>query len=439
VGNQKSIMDPRNRSAGLHVEADRHLERVASLHFHASRDAPKEEIELYHRTSTVHRVAREAGGVAPETQAGREEGIAVRLRSRRDRSPRFAASSGGDARAVGWAVERASASHGGDLEGPGWAAGRGDARLDRDAVVERVTDEDLAVWLDQVWERATAATKSAPFPLSRAWVEVGTTLETWVAHGGLRASRARMRAWAVAIPGGPTRNASLSRPAVIAARSWSALREMDWQGILEDRVWRVDAAEPARSARLPVLFSPEATSTLATALIKAVHSSDEALGKPVGSGWRVQDRPRTPEVLLGSAYDDCGFGTSDRVLADGDRIQGSIGGPGCFRRPSFRDPPRPEHSELVVAHSEPGHLPPRTVLAATIKIHPLDTGQWIVQFEGGVLTHGEPAGAITAGFVKATPHQLVERCLAGYGPVRQSYLGIQTPALLFDSLPVCWD
>ncbi len=57
-----------------------------------------------------------------------------------------------------------------------------------------------------------------------------------------------------------------------------------------------------------------------------------------------------------------------------------------------------------------------------VSIHPLPTGEWILDLEGP--------------FITVTPEQLLRCCTAGVGPAHSSYRGVTTPGLLFDGLTV---
>ena len=159
------------------------------------------------------------------------------------------------------------------------------------------------------------------------------------------------------------------------------------------------------------------------------------MGSAVGSAWKLTDDPTQAGSLFGSTFDDAGFPTQRRVLADGLKIRGVIEGEGTFRRPSFRDTPRNLPFNLEVAAGGKT-LPCDGILVTSVTIHPCAAGDWIIEFSGGRLQEGGPGPPITSGFIRVTPAELMRRCVASFGETRQSYLGVQTPALLFDGLDV---
>jgi hypothetical protein len=93
----------------------------------------------------------------------------------------------------------------------------------------------------------------------------------------------------------------------------------------------------------------------------------------------------------------------------------------------------PTHLNIDV----PGVQPPsRFLLVTRMTLHPLGALRWGLEVDGAVLDDGQPAARVRSGFISTSPPELARRCAASVGPHRQSYLGVQTPALLFDGLPV---
>ena len=123
------------------------------------------------------------------------------------------------------------------------------------------------------------------------------------------------------------------------------------------------------------------------------------------------------------------------LLADGVRVVQPLGGPGCFCRPSFRDPPQPRHSNLVL---EPGDdpLPPTLLFVSEMTLHPLPGDQWSLECDGTLRRGAESGPLVLGALIRTSPRDLVERCVARAGPSVQSHRGVQTPALLFNGLEV---
>ena len=368
---------------------------------------------------------------------GQEEGIALRLHDGHEVV--FAAAAGSDERNLRWLLDRATHGYGPQLTGDRpWASGARHRLEDCDDSVALPSSEEIQAWLHRGLARLTKGGSAfgRRFVAARAWVEAASTVECWVADGGLVAIRTRVRAWAGVHPrvriGPATREA---RPMIVASRRWADLEHDGWEILAGDR-FRV-AGRPAapRAMKCPVLFSPEASATLVLALVRSLHGPGQRLDRPVGPGWKVIDDPLDPRALMGGSFDDACFPTEPRMLADGRTSVGLAEGPGCNRRSSYRDAPASRPSHLVVEPGD-GTPPARAVLAATVALHPLTARNWIIEFEGGLLDSGQPGPTIERGFISTTPENLVQRCAAALGAVRDAYLGVRTPALLFDDLPV---
>jgi hypothetical protein len=135
----------------------------------------------------------------------------------------------------------------------------------------------------------------------------------------------------------------------------------------------------------------------------------------------VWNAPDAPDALFGGNFDDSGVGTQRIALADGERLVGRIDGAGHLRRPSFRDAPRPLPSHLLIDPPFRDEAPD-AMRVETFSLHPLPTGEWILDIGGR--------------FVTTTPEELSRCCVAGLGPAQSSQKGVETPALLFEGLEV---
>jgi hypothetical protein len=411
-------------------------------------------IELYHRCSHALRVERDDSLASITCVRGTEDGVAARLWSPASGRVSFAACSGspesGARRAVELCLAAARAEPGAVAESarrgsglavgvvaedaqPWWSGSRG-TLTDDDGFAEPPSEKELAVWLERARMEASEHGESgrrSSVELLDGWIEVATTVETWAADGGLRASRVRTRAWAgIRLKLGE----SLPRPLIVGSRRWLDLQPEAWRITMEDR-WLVPADEAAGRAvpRGPVVFSPECSAALVRALVTTLHTGGGSETE-VGPGWRVADDPSVPDALFGAAFDDSGFPTRRVVLAGGEKTEGVLEGPGHLRRPSFRDTPSPAPFHLVVEARE-DTFPGAGILADGLVIHPLATGEWLLEIRGVHLDRdGVPVEPIGTVFSRVQPRALVRRCVAAVGQPRRSHLGVSTPALVFDDL-----
>jgi hypothetical protein len=415
------------------VDPDEFDSCLMKLHERARTAARGADVELYGRASSTTRAMRLPGG-RQRFIVGSEEGIAVRTRSRKGHEAGFAAHSGlGDA-SVEWAVAEALACPRwiGEHSWPECDSG---PRIDRD-LSDAPTRSDLSQWLHRAWERLSGSPRSgrpAPAPVA-GWVEVAATVEGWVADGGLRASRSRVRAWAL-VEMAPARGGLGGvRPIQVARRRFQDLAESAWAGILEDRWLPGQGSRPAAARRASVLFNPECAASLLHAVVKSQQTpAQESLS--VGPGWKIADDPVEPGALFGSRFDDAGFRTQRTVLADGSRWTGVLSGKGHYRRPSFRDPPAPAPSGIV-AFSEPAAPPGECVLVSGMALHALGPDRWILQVDAAEMAGSRPGPCLEGAFIRTSPGELAQRCVATVGPARRSHLGALTPALLFEGLEI---
>jgi hypothetical protein len=222
---------------------------------------------------------------------------------------------------------------------------------------------------------------------------------------------------------------------LVARRRWEDLPAEAARRVLEDRRLPAGSVESPPASRVSVLFSPEASALIVQALVRTLHVAGADHGLAVGPAWRVTDDPRDPASLFGGIFDDSGFTTRKERLANGLRCVGEISGPGHYRRPSFRDPPEALPSHLVVeARDQPA--PERAVVATVVGLHPVAPDRWLLRIEGAHLERGQPGSPLRPSHISISPRDLVRRCTATIGPSRASYRGVQTPALLFEELPL---
>ena len=352
-------------------------------------------IEIYRRSAWTHRVSLREGEI--RRQAGREDGVAVRVLHRAPGPLHFGASSGGD----GDAVERAiglAAPVAPMVPPPNRVPV---LRSDRDVEEQLPPMDDLERWIEAAQIR------------SCAWVAVAVTLETWVSSAGDRATRRRTRSWSM-IDGRP--------PIFLASRGWGGSSLEDWKRQIDERDRAETIPKPARPDR--IVFLPEPSAKIALLLVAALHGHPETHGADVGPGWVVTDGPREPGALFGGDFDDVLDSTHNAPLARLCAVVGSITGTGHARRASFRDPPAPSPAHLVC---DPPKLDALAgdLLVTGVRIHAVND-EWVLEIEPG------------PGWIRTSPLELAIRCLGGIGEARSTHRGGTCPSLVFDGLRVRW-
>ncbi|HSD48479.1 MAG TPA: hypothetical protein VLE71_01485 [Actinomycetota bacterium] len=386
-------------------------------------------VELYHRMSRTLRVTHSRDGHVVAVRSGCDEGIALRTWDAHDSRLRFAAASGRTAEAIERVVDRALLSGAVGSVAPGDRCAREGPLVDHDEEVGLPDADRLASWLAEAREAFAAADGGGAGP-DRSWVEVASTWETWVGDGQVLGSRRRVRGWAlleVPMPEGA------AAPLILAARSWPDLDPGAWVRMRSEGLGVGRAGLEMPAGRLPVLFSPGASTTLVLALVRAVPPDGSRF--EVGPGFRALDDPGEPGALFGGVFDDLGFPTARTLVADGRTMLTRLFGPGHYRRPSFRDAPVCLPANLVVEPPE-APAPSTGLIVHRAAVHVLSPERWVLEVDGTWWSGGEPRRAIRGARVPTGPHDLLSRCIAGVGAPLASYRGVRTPALLFDGLPV---
>jgi hypothetical protein len=414
------------------LDADALGRRLETLHRSLQTDDTDSELELYHRAALTLRVTILGDGKSIETTRGYDEGCAVRLTSHRGRRAAFAATSGSKATSLRWAVARCREGLTPAVQREHWSHGDGAAVSDREGEHHLPAVEELTGWLERARETLAADGFPRLDPLELS-IAVAATVESWVAEGGLRASRARTRGWALMRTREAWAGDRASKPVMVARRRWAELPPGAWRMALEDRRLPKQGDVPPPATGVPVLFSPECSALLVRALARALHAAGREPGFEVGPAWKVYDDPRGPDALFGGSFDDAGFTTRRKRLANGNRSCGCIEGRGHYRRPSFRDRPSPSPCHLRVSPT-PGAAPADGIVVTALELSPVAPDRWVLGLEGAILEGGRPAGVLRPSFVSIAPEDLVCRCVATVGPPRPSHLGIETPALLFTPL-----
>ncbi len=381
-------------------------------------------LELFHRVTLRARATRESLDDAPLLETGSEQGVAVRVAVEGHRTSAFAAASGGDETAVGWALERASRNRTWSTRSKEceWAEGNGKLRLDLDPGGPVQGAEALDRWLTGVLTDLGHG--------ARGWVEAGLTIESLVNDLGLSAVRLRRRAWA-SLTGARIVTDVSGQIRTFVGEDLASLAS----GMSADRaLFSPGDPMPAASEDAPLLLEPEAAATMARGLAQALHRDGSTLGLPVGPGWKLVQDPQAPDSPFAATFDDAGFEAGTRVLADGREVTGVTEGPGFLRRPSFRDPPEPLALNLVVT-SEPQPPPASFLAVADLRIHGGEEGDWLLELQ--VRTRGAGKRAreeTTRRFLRVRPEDLVKRVAAAVGRARPTAKGVNTPGLVLDGL-----
>jgi predicted Zn-dependent protease len=395
------------------------LERLEKLWRSARRAKGARAVELYARSSLRLRVRAEGAGSAV-VERGHDDGLAVRVVDPTGRIG-FAAVSGIDSQAVDCALSEATLSAGPVIDPP-WSEGGGGVSTDHDAPIALPETEALEAWL------ADAASGSRR-PGQVAWVECGRTFEALVADGDLRATRQRNRAWGMGLVSFSTGDAIEERPRVVAARRLEDLPADLLTVKIPPSAPPLGLREAARS--LPVVIGPQAASILVRALVQALCSPGRTGRTPVGAAFAVTEDPGHHDGLSGGRFDDAGFATQMKVLADGGFVSAADRGAGHYLRASYRDPPRPSFGTLVVADGE-ADMPGEALLIEHLRIHALDVDSWLMEVGAVVEEDGRPARPVRLGFARARPTELALRLHGAIGRARPCANGVITPALLLD-------
>jgi hypothetical protein len=378
------------------------------------------DAEIYHRLATSIRVARDPRAHDAIWTAGREEGTAVRVRTEDGRLG-FAAAAAAPARCVPSLLDRARTLARSCSVDARWAAGGDDPAVDRDGGAhEPPAAPEVAAWLEAAIERVADVTPGAA--VEDAWVEIASTCESLVASG-LRASRLRRRYWALLVP--RDREGRVESPVQIAGRRWPPDTGA-FASALADR--RGPAGEPAAPPRraAALVLAPEPAAALVLALTRSAAAGPD--GGRLREGMRWIDEPGSPLALFGGSFDDAGFPTRSRTIAGDGPDREPIDGPGTYRRPSFREEPRPLPSRIAVP-AVPVALEGGGVLATDLRIHPLGRS-WALVIEGSLLDGDRPVRPIRSTVLRVDPLELLGRLVGTIGPARESYRGVRTPALV---------
>ncbi len=397
------------------LEPNERLDHLATCLRIARSVAGPRRVELYSRASIRARVSCLDGAhEAPIVHVGFEDGLAVRLADIAGGTSGFAACAGSGPGSLQWMLDRAL-RFSRPLDPTGWADGADVVLTDREPVAHLPSPAAMGAWL----ETAIANAGRAGISVRSSWVEVAVTAESFAADGGLLASRRRSRAWALAMVEG--------RPRFLGAPTLDVLDASGWARRGEEPHATPDRRPPSAKS---IVLLPEAASALVPALVRALRGLGGTSKVEVGPGWRIADDPLEPRSLYGGWFDDAGFPARRKLLWDGRTETGRIDGPGHLRRGSYRDPPSPMATSLVVAAGG-GDPPTAALLVEDLRVHPIDSRAWVLELSGRVAGGG---GSFRGAMARVDPLDLPRRCVAALGEARWFPKGVLTPALQFEGL-----
>jgi predicted Zn-dependent protease len=331
----------------------------------------------------------------------RESGLAVRaIRAGHDAAG-FAASSGLSADALRWATDSACSYRAlASAVVPGPAHPVENARWDLDDPAPLPAEDALS-------ESLIARSEVQ-------WVEAGTTVEVLVGADGWVAGRRRHRLWARS--GGPDGE-------LFAQRGFA-----QWDEHLDGTVKRATAARTAGVGSEGIILSPSAAAPVVSALTAKFHRAHARVWERCGGGWELADQPVHPMGLAGGEFDDSGFQTATRALAKKGVWVANLGGPGTFRRGSFREPPIESPTNLVVPGNPAQSLSSHPAEWATrCRVLRVSRDLWVLElgFTGG-------PGGRPSRWVRVNPIALFEGCAARIGPSQSTSEGPIVPGLVFE-------
>jgi hypothetical protein len=147
----------------------------------------------------------------------------------------------------------------------------------------------------------------------------------------------------------------------------------------------------------------------------------------------VRDDPIHPKALVGGWFDDAGFPTRIRPLADGEGVVDTLDGPGLLRRGSFRDLPEPHPSCLVVAGKD-GAYPDPAIHLLDLRIYACPPGSWLLEGAGHVVRRGRSAGVLPRVTIRTSPEKIAAGLVATAGAPVVVGSGVVSPALVVEGL-----
>ncbi len=381
------------------------VDRARALWHDAMSRETRARLELFAKVSLRSKVARDHEGKRATIDHIHETGLAVRVMRAGHDYAGFAAASGLSDEVVRWTMDTACSF---GAQTPASTPDPSDVvaaeRWDLDAETELPAEDAL-----------TAGVLSRP---SVEWVEAGTTIEVLIGAEGWLAARRRHRVWALNGRTGVR---------LVAQRGFAG-----WEKLLDGASRKASFGAQPNSGDLGVLvLTSDAASSVAAALVDTFHGVGVAHSTKSGPGWEITDEPNRSEGLAGGSFDDAGFPAVSRVLAADGLWMGKIGGPGTFRRASFREPPTESATNLVMASGETDSIPKGAAIARRCRVLRLSNEQWVLELD---LDGGAGLAGRERRWVRVSPQALLQACASRLGGSRVTPSGPIVPMLLFEGL-----
>ena len=389
----------------LTLDIETLVDRARALWHKALIGETRARVELFAKVSLRSKVARDLEGGGAKLDHVHETGLAVRVMRAGYDYAGFASASGLSDEVVRWALDTACSF---GAQAPVSAPGPSDVvaaeRWDLDAETELPVEDALR-----------SGVVSRP---SLEWIEAGTTLEVLIGAEGWIAARRRHRVWA--LEGGLGAR-------LIAQRGFTG-----WEHLLDGACGADSFGGHSDSEDLGVLaLTPDASSSVVEALVETFHGAGTVHSTRPGHGWDIADEPNRPEGLAGGSFDDAGFPTASRILAADGLWMGTLGGPGSFRRASFREPPTESATNLVMASGETSSIPDGAAVARRCRVLRLSSELWVLELD--VKCGTGPSGWARR-WVRVRPQDLLEACVSRLGGSKVTPNGPIVPVLLFEGL-----
>jgi hypothetical protein len=179
------------------------------------------------------------------------------------------------------------------------------------------------------------------------------------------------------------------------------------------------------------VLSPDAASTVVAALVDEFHGPHSEQRPEAGRGWDAIDEPGRAGGLSGGSFDDVGHPTAPRVLANDGVWKDRLGGPGSYRRASFREPPKESPSNVVVRAGDGERIPERATVARHCSVLRLSEEFWVLELDlSGVEKPRDSARRL----LKVNPAQLLAACVSRLGGPLVTATGPVVPGLVFEGL-----
>ena len=381
------------------------VDHVRSLWREALSRESTARVELFAKVALRVRVTRDIAGTRTTFDHARESGLAVRLLRAEHEHAGFAAASGLDSDAIRWAAASAGSFR---------SKASASTPASTDAVAAERWDLDAPLSLPSE-EALSTALVTRP---ALKWVEAGTTIEVLVGPDGWLAARRRHRLWALG--GVPEGRLYAQR----GLTGWENL--LDRPGVEDELVSRPDSDDLG-----VLILTPDAAAPVVAALVDAFHGPGSAQFDEQAGGWSISDEPVRQDGLAGGSFDDAGFPATSRVLADKGAYRDRLGGPGTFRRTSFREPPTEIATNLVMAPGEPVSNATPGSVAIRCRVLPLAPQLWVLELDLADQDHSRDP---MRRWIRVQPRELLAACAGGLGGLRVTATGPIVPALKFVGL-----